>query len=221
MGRSVWIAVVIALVPGVSAADKYDDAVAKRNKAADAYNEAVKRYEPLYLKWERYYKPIDAQYPVMVAAHDKASAECAKNKRTKACRDLTLAYAVEHKKYNALVWDKDNADPKQEASRAALKPLEAKYATAKKDFDLVDVETRKLFEAGYKNARTKAERDQLDAKLAKKEEVRGDKFAAGRSSAADAKNPRTNSSSSSSGSSGSPNDPMGTARDIANQLPKQ
>jgi hypothetical protein len=213
------LALLIALVPAVAAADKLDDAVAKTDKAFDAYKGVEKQYATLYTSWERYYKPIDTQYPLVVAARKKADDACAKNKRSKNCHDFTLAYAAEHKKYNSLVWDKDNADPKQEYAPEALKPVERDMTQKKDAFEKSKEATIKLFEEAYKKVKTKAEKDQLDAKLAAREDKRNDKFAAGRSSAADAKMPKGNPNSSSSGSSSRTNgyDPTKTINDTINR----
>ena len=219
------VGVLIALSTSIAAADKLDDAKSKLDTATDAYNAAIEKYKPLHDKWERYYKPIAPQYEVVLAARKQADDACAKGKRTKNCHDLTLAYAAEHKKYNALVWDKDNADPKHELSPEALKPFERDMLQKKDAFEKVDAATRKLFADAYSKARTKAERDQLDAKLRTKEDKRGDKFAAGRGKEADSKNPpSTSSSSSSSSSSTSPYSDNGaaeSARRTAAALGKQ
>jgi hypothetical protein len=196
----------MALCPHLAEADKLDDAVAHTDKTFDAFKEAEKKYAALYAKWEQYYKPIDVQYPVMVEAKKKADAACAKNKRMKVCRDLTLAYAAEHKKYNALVFDKDSADPKKEYTPQALKPVENDMLQKKGEFEKSKAVTLDLFTKAHEKARTKAERDQLDAKLAKREDKRGDKFSAGRSSAADSKRPTSSGNGSSSGGSSRTND---------------
>jgi hypothetical protein len=202
MGRW-WVALVVVAMPSVAVADRYDDAVARTDKAFDSYKVVETRYAALYAKWEQLYKPIDVQYPVVVEARRKADAACAKDKRTKNCHDLTLAYAAEHKKYDALVWDKDSADPKREYAPVALNLVATSMQQKREVFETSKAATIKLFDEAYQKARSKAERDQLDAKLAVREGKRNDKFEAGRSAAADAKNPRSSGSSSSSSSGGS------------------
>ena len=97
----------------------------------------------------------------------------------------------------------------------ALRPVEREMLQKKDAFEKAKDATIKLFEEAYKKVRTKAEKDQLDAKLAAREDKRNEKFAAGRSSTADAKMPKGDPNSSSSGSSSRTNgyDPTKTIND--------
>ena len=67
--------VVLALVPRLAAADKLDDAVVKTDKASEDYKAVLSQYTDLYTKWERYYKPIDAQYAVAADLKKKADSQ--------------------------------------------------------------------------------------------------------------------------------------------------
>jgi len=191
--------VVLALVPRLAAADKLDDAVVKTDKASEDYKAVLNQYTDLYAKWERYYKPIDAQYAVAADLKKKADDACAKSKYTKNCHDLTLAYTQAFRQHYALKETRDAADPKHEFSPEALKIVEKDLNAKKSVFETLKTSTIKMFEEAYKKVRTKEDKDKLDAKLAKKEEKRGDKFAEGRSSKAQSQMPQGNSTSTSSG----------------------
>lgn len=223
LGSAALFALVALLPPRVAEADKYDDAFTRSQKAFDAWKEVADRYAGLRAKYDRYYAPITPQWQVVVTARKNADDACAKNKRTKACRDLTLAYAAEHKKYNALVWDKDNADPKHEFDAASLHVLHAEQTKRATEYDTIYKATKKLLEDAAFKATSKAERDQIDAKLAKQEKKRGERFAAGRGAEAQSRMPQSNSSSSSSsGSSHSVNSSvMDSARRTGDALGKQ
>jgi len=225
-GRRLWVVLAIALVPQLANADKYDDAFAKTQQAFDAYKAVADKYATLHAKYEQYYAPLGPQWDVVVKARKLADDECNKNKRTKACRDLTLAYAAEHKKYNAMVWDKDNADPKKEFDGAALNLLDQQKKRRLAEYDAIYAPTKKMLEDWAFKTQAKVDRAaKLDAKLKAMEDKRGEKFAAGRSSVADSKNPRPdNSSSSTNGGSSSGIDSgaiMEKANGMAGALGKQ
>jgi hypothetical protein len=194
-----WVALVITLSSGIAFADEIEDMATRALKAYDAMADVEKKYGALHAKYETYYKPIAPQWDVVVRTRKLAEDECAKNKRTVACRDKTLAYAAEHKKYNAMVWDKDNADPKREFDDKALTILNKEVQRAKAEFQTLYTETARAFEAANTKAAAKS-RSQLDAKLAEREEKQKATFAASRSTT---HNRTTSSSSSSSTNSGS------------------
>jgi len=226
MTRHVWLVVALAFASRTAAADKYDDAFAKITKVYDEYKAAADKLADARTKYAQYYAPLRPQWDVAAKAHKAADDECAKNKRTRACRDLTLAYAAEQKKYNAMVWDKDNADPKKEFDDNAIKVLEATKDRKAKDYDTLYGPTKKMLEdAAFKSNKRNEKARQLDSKLGALEQKRRDKQAANTSVAADAKNPPpSNTSTSTSTSTGSgigDNGAMDTARSTAGALGHQ
>jgi hypothetical protein len=218
MRTRVLVSLVMALTPSIAAADKLEDMATNALKAYDVMTDVDKKYATLYAKYEVYYKPIGPQWDVVVKTRKVADDECAKNKRTVACRDKTLAYAAEHKKYNAMVWDKDNADPKHEFDDKALIVLHREVTRAKAEFQRRYSETAKAFEAAHSKVAAKS-RSELDAKLAVREQKRADAAKQNTSVAADAKNrSSSSSSSSSSGSRGGGGPDSGAIMDSANKM---
>ncbi|HEY5920738.1 MAG TPA: hypothetical protein VIV11_03665 [Kofleriaceae bacterium] len=213
MRRQIWVALAIAFVPTVAAADKYDDAFAKTQKLFESYKASVDQYAGLKAKYDQYYAPLRPQWELAQKAHAAAKTECDKNKRTKACRDKTMTYAAEQKKYNAMVWDRDNADPKQEFDEKALAVVNQELVRRRDDYDAVYKVVKKMLEdAAFKTDKAKARRDALDTKLATMEKKRAEQTAKNTSAEADAKNPpRSTATTNSGGSGGSPTNPNGAA----------
>lgn len=212
-----WVALAITLSSGVAVADKIEDMATRALKAYDAMADVEKKYAALHAKYETYYKPIAPQWDVVVKTRKLAEDECAKNKRTVACRDKTLAYAAEHKKYNAMVWDKDNADPKHEFDDKALTILNKEVQRTKAEFQTLYTETAKAFEAANTKAAAKG-RSQLDAKLAEREDKQKATFAASRSTSLNRKTSSTSSSTSSGPSTPTHSyDPTKTVNDTVNR----
>jgi hypothetical protein len=214
MRTRLWVTIVIASMPSIAVADKIEDMATNALKAYDVMIDAQKQYAALYANYEKYYKPIAPQWDVVVKTRKAAEDECAKNKRTVACRDKTLLYAAEHKKYNAMVWDKDNADPKHEFDASALTVRDREVKRAQAEFQTRYAETAKAFNAATNKAATKALRLKLDERLAEREQKRSETFAAGRSSTADAKMPKGNPSGNSRTTGSPPSfDPTKTVND--------
>ncbi|HEX5058570.1 MAG TPA: hypothetical protein VFV99_04375, partial [Kofleriaceae bacterium] len=91
VGRRLWVVAALALVPQLALADKYEDAFAKTQQLFDAYKASADQYNAMRAKYDQYYAPIAPQWQVVVTARKVADDECNKNKRTRACRDKTLA----------------------------------------------------------------------------------------------------------------------------------
>jgi hypothetical protein len=209
--RHSWLALALVIGARVASADPIEDAANRALKAYDAMQEANNKYTSARTKYDVYYAPLRPQWDVAEAKRKDAVDECAKNKRTRACHDKTLAYAAAHKDYDKLVWNRDEADPKHELDDNALKVMFADKERLKTEFNNLYATAATMFNAALKKATKASEKQRLDKRLTELEQKRASSFAAGRSVTADAKNPApsnsssSSSSNSSSGSSGSIN----------------
>lgn len=199
MTRKHWCALILALALAprtAAAADKLDDLIGKTEQLWDHYRELQNKYQLMHGKWDVIYKPVYDQQKNVEAAKKAMDAACAgKGRTTPACSDgnngATIKWAAEVNKRTALESKANELDPKHEYSTETLNLTNVDLQKSKTDFEASRDQVRKLISDAKAHAKTKAEREKIDQKLAQRETKRGSDFKAGRSGNADAKNPGT------------------------------
>ena len=183
---------VLVVQTAVARADKIDDTYEATDNAWKRYTAAQQKAQAIADKYKSIWAPVYEQKPLRDSTYAAAQQACAgAGHGTKPCTDATLAYAAAQKEFNFRSNAAEADDPKHEYAGPVLDRANADAKRLETDFETTRETYYKTVIDARAHAKTKADRDRIDQRLAEKEAKRLGKARDNTSGKADAQNPST------------------------------